>query len=208
MPIYEYTCPNGHKTDVFCRFEQRALSAHCRCGESAALSVPLPAIGIVKGSKTPLRLTAPRQPGFVEVQPGIFEKGQSIDSDKVVDWRCAGCGKRGVAVDEPLPACCGEVAPYFNENAAYRDWFPVGGYFDRGLGVFFNTRKERREYAAAHGLQEAAGGYDDTDKAVYESKAAEREQNAFWLEECRTAAAAGEHEHVPQWIKDEVGWVD
>ena len=208
MPIYEYSCPNGHKTDVLCKFEQRALSAHCVCGESATLSVSLPARGIVTGSKTPLRGTAARPSGFTEVQPGVYEKGTSIDADKVVAWRCAGSNKTGVAVDEPLPTCCGEVAPYINEESKWKDWFPVGGYFDRGLGVFFNSRKERSDYAAANGLQEASGGYEDTDRAVYESQAGQREQNEFWREECRQAAAAGDRGHVPQWIKDEVKWVD
>ena len=74
--------------------------------------------------------------------------------------------------------------------------------------MFFNTRRERSDYAKAHGLQEASGGYEDTERAMAQVARRDKEIDEFWLEECRMAAAAGDHDHVPQFIKDEVGWKD
>lgn len=213
MPIYEYTCPTGHKTDHLVSFDRRTLTIACgTCGGEASLGIALPAIGTVKGSNTPVRASSVRAAGFKQTEAGVWEKGSSIDADKIVDWRCTACPKKDVAVDEPFPAACpscgAAVEAYHNENAQWRDWFPQNGYFDRGLGVFFNTRKERSDYAKAHGLTEAAGIYEDTERAVYESKARDREMDEFWTEECRMAAAAGDRDAVPQWIKTEIGWVD
>lgn len=209
MPLYEYRCEQGHVTDLLRPMAQGNDPAACgTCGAEAHRIVSLTAVGVVKGSSTPVRTKTTPRPGFVEVSPGVWEKGSSIDASKVVDWRCAGCGKVGVAVDEPLPECCGEVAPYVNEKVAHKDWFPVGGYFDRGLGVYFNSRTERSEYAKAHGLVEGSGINDDTERALSIRAAEERKVDDFWLEECRQAAAAGERDAVPQWIKDEVGWKD
>jgi len=212
MPIYEYTCPTGHKTDHLVSFDRRTLTIPCgTCEAIASLGIALPGIGTVKGSNTPVKASAPRPPGFVETLPGVFEKGASIDADKVIDYRCPN-GHKGIAVDEPLPAVCPScsepVEAYHNDAAQWKDWFPTNGYFDRGLGVFFNTRKERSDYAKAHGLMEAAGVYDSTEKAVYESQARDREMVEFWKDECRQAAAAGERDAVPQWVKDEIGWKD
>lgn len=212
MPLYEYRCPEGHLTTDLRKMADADALAVCSCGEPAKRIVSLPAIGKVVGSTTPVRAAAARTSGFVEASPGVWEKGSSIDADKIVDWRCTACPKKDVAVDEPVPsACpdCGAVTEtYHNEAAQWKDWFPVGGYFDRGLGVYFHTRKERSDYAKAHGLQEAAGGYDDTEAALAARAREDKKVDDFWIEECRQAAAAGERDHVPQWIKDEVGWRD
>jgi hypothetical protein len=208
MPIYEYQCAAGHMHIHLCRFDERPASRKCECGQDATLAVSLTGIGKVQGSHTPVKEAASARAGFVQVSPGVWEKGSSIDVDKIVDWRCEGCGKTGLAVDEPLPTCCGEVKPYVNEKAAHKDWFPLGGYFDRGLGVYFHTRRERDEYAKAHGLVEGAGVNEDSERALSIRHQEEEAVLDFWREEARSAKAAGEEVNLPKWVKDEIGWKD
>lgn len=211
MPLYDYKCGSGHPTIVLVSMSGRKDTVPCEaCGEVAELVVSLPGIGKVSGSHTPVKASAVRGAGYAEVTPGVFEKGSSIDADKVVDWRCTKCEHKGVAVDEPLPAACdacgSPVEVYTNEAAQWKDWFPVGGYFDRGLGVYFNSRAERSAFAKKNGLTEGSGVNEDTERALAIRGAEEKKVDDFWREECRQAAAAGERDAVPQWIKDEIGW--
>lgn len=158
MPMYEYRCENGHKMDIMCRYEERQSALPCsKCGQEASLGLSAPA-GVVAGTSTPLRISGRTRVGYVEEAPGVFVKGNSLDVNKIVDWKCTTCTEKGVAVDEPLPekcVCGAAVEVYDNPNVRWKDWFPPGGYYDRALGVFLTSRAHRTQVLKEKGLRES-----------------------------------------------------
>lgn len=181
MPLYEYRCQKGHITTLLRKMGEADDPATCACGDAATRSISLPAAGVVAGSTTPLRIVGATRAGYVEEAPGVWVKGSSIDANKVVDWRCTACGVKGLAVDEPLPpacpSCTASVEAYDNPNARHVDWFPAGGYFDRSLGVFLESREHRRRVMEEKGLRESDNGEIDDKFRAASAKRAQEDAN-------------------------------
>jgi predicted nucleic acid-binding Zn-ribbon protein len=160
MPLFTYRCPDGHSTDHLCRYEQRPPSVACICGLDATQAIALTAPGIVVGGTSggKGRFSANRA-GYVEESPGVWVKGSSALNPSFTDYRCIGCGRKDVAVDEAMPsmclACGGTLEVYVNEGARPKDWFPHGGYYDRALGIHLHSRAHRAQELEKRGLRES-----------------------------------------------------
>lgn len=166
MPLYEYKCPVGHRTNILRKMEDRDLPTSCDCGMLATLAVSHPARGIVTGSETPggVRNRSTSREGFTVLEESeTFVMRQRGSAPDLEDWVCAD-GHRAFEVylegQRPThtPDClvCGKPTKRI-VGVPSPDWFTQehpDGYFEPALGRWIRSRAHMEEVKRELGVVE------------------------------------------------------
>lgn len=181
MPVYDYNCINGHWTEAFRSFERRDDCPVCDTCDAV--------------TKRGWAIKPPPAP--VETGPVVrYRNGDLRAQYRLVDLLCA-CGHREretlVSPDvkqAPCPSCSAQadVVEHSGEKYIIGDELlklcnAPGGYYDRGAGRIFYSKKDRSEWIKEGGWEEAGGSLDQTiDGMERRRDDARRRDAAEWKE--------------------------
>lgn len=172
MPVYTYRCSDGHEQDRVFKFEDRPDSVKCGCGLGAKRIFSVRKTPAVAHSEA-LKVRQERWSGTAWHE-FVCEAGHSDLIE--VDF------KAGEMTGPRRCASCGGTARvrYQAKIDRFSERFP---YYDRGLGCWVKSKKDRLQKAAARGLEPVDGDMDFAIDAAFRREDDEREADERYLAE-------------------------